>query len=377
MFGSTNIEADAGTAIEHTAICQLRGRTFGPPLVKRIYLPMPITGPKMEKESRGKDMGSKQMAIELKSGDKVDTYFSVTYKKPVGEYKYGFMFEFRGADRSGHITVKYWGGQDRMCIERLFASFDTGDVVHVKGDASEYRGQVEVAVSEKNGGSLRKLSEGEFNIDDLIARLENIEELKERLARYVDEVQEPHMRMLLQSFFGNDEFMEAFSTCPASIMLHSSAFGGLLQHTLNVVEVCRLVARLHSELDRDLLLTGALLHDIGKIKGFKVTTNINQTHEGNLIGHVILGDQELMSHISQIEGFPEDLAKKLRHILLAHHGKKEWGSPVEPMMPEALAVHEADDLDAKLDYMVAKRRDAVTEDDWIWDARLGRLIYLR
>ena len=84
-----------------------------------------------------------------------------------------------------------------------------------------------------------------------------------------------------------------------------------------------------------------------------------------------------MSHIADVEDFPEELAVKLRHILLSHHGKREWGSPVDPMTPEALAVHEADDTDAKVEYMIARRRDAVTEDDWIWDGRLGRIIYLR
>jgi 3'-5' exoribonuclease len=132
----------------------------------------------------------------------------------------------------------------------------------------------------------------------------------------------------------------------------------------------------HPDLDGDLVLTGALLHDIGKVPSFKVTSNITQTHDGNLLGHIILGDQELSARISSIDGFPAELASKLRHILLSHHGRKDWGSPVEPMLPEALAVHEADDLDAKLDYMISKRTNAVTEDDWIWDSRLGRLIYL-
>jgi 3'-5' exoribonuclease len=190
-------------------------------------------------------------------------------------------------------------------------------------------------------------------------------------------VKETNLRKLLDGFFDDNEFMEGFAAAPASIQLHSAAIGGLLHHTLNVADLCMKIAEQHPDLDRDLVLTGALLHDIGKVPSFKVTSNITQTPNGNLLGHIILGDQELSARIADIDGFPAELASKVRHILLSHHGRKDWGSPVEPMLPEALAVHEADDLDAKLDYMIAKRADAVTEDDWIWDSRLGRLIYLR
>jgi len=249
--------------------------------------------------------------------------------------------------------------------------------VRIRGEVNEYKGQVEITISEKNGGTVERLSGQEYDISDLIRSYDNIDEMKERLAALKDSVEEPNLKKLLDAFFGDREFLEAFSSCPASIQLHSAAIGGLLHHTLNVADVCLKIVELHPELDRDLVVTGALLHDIGKVQSFKVTSNINQTHEGNLLGHIILGDQELMSRLGKQQGFPAELASKLRHILLSHHGRKDWGSPVEPMLPEALAVHEADDLDAKLDYMIAKREDAATEDDWIWDSRLQRLIYLR
>lgn len=322
-------------------------------------------------------MGSKQLISELKPGDKVDSYFSVNYRKPVTEYKYGFMFEFRAADKSGQITIKYWGGQDADSVQKLFASFDREQVVKVKGEAQEYKGQIDISISEKNGGSLVRVAEGEYDLNQLIKSYENIEEMKATFKKLVSEVRDSSLRGLLDAFFEDEQFMNAFSDAPASITLHSAAVGGLLHHTINVAEICVRIAELHPELDKDLVLTGALLHDIGKVQSFKVTSNISQTEHGNLLGHIILGDQELMARIAKIEDFPELAASKLRHILLSHHGKKEWGSPVEPMFPEALAVHEADDIDAKLDNMITKREDAVTEDDWIWDARHNRLIYLK
>lgn len=322
-------------------------------------------------------MGSKQIVAGIKPGERVDSFFSVSYKKPVTEYKYGWMFEFRVGDKTGQITSKYWGGQDKQAVTQIHDSFDREDVVHLKGEAAEYRGAVEISISEKNGGTVKLLTDGEYDFAELIKSYDNVPEMKKRLSELVESVQEPHLRKILESFFGDQEFLEGFSSAPASIQLHSAALGGLLHHTLNVAEVSLKITELHPDLDRDLVLAGALLHDIGKIPSFKVTSNITQTHDGNLLGHIILGDQELKERMSRIEGFPEELASKLRHILLAHHGRKDWGSPVEPMLPEALAVHEADDLDAKLDYMIAKRTDAVTEDDWVWDTRLQRLIYLR
>lgn len=377
MVFRSSAETDAGMAIEHTAVRQLRGETFGPPLAKRIYVPLPITRTEKGGAKEQKAMSSKQLAGDLKPGAKVDTYFSVNYKKPVQEYKYGWMFEFRGADRSGQITVKYWGGQDRVSIEKVHDSFERDEIVRVRGEVSEYRNQLEISVSEKNGGSLAKLAEGDYDIGELIKTYPDIEQMKGLLLDLVRTVEEPNLRKLLGVFFEDKDFMDAFAACPASIQLHSAAVGGLLKHTLNVAKICMKVAELHEELDADLVLTGALLHDIGKISSFRVTSNINQTEQGRLIGHVILGDQEVLRRVKDIPGFPDLLTSKLRHMLLAHHGKKEWGSPVEPMFPEALLVHEADDLDAKLDNMISRREEAVTEDDWTWDQRHNRLIYLK
>jgi len=363
-------------AIEHTAVRQMRGTAFGAPIVNKLYYPLPITRSGVGPRERRR-MPKKQLIGDIKPGDKVDTYFSVNYKKPVQDYKYGAMFEFRVADKSGQITVKYWGGQDKAAVDRLYNSFDREQVVRVAGEATEYKGALEVSVSEKNGGTIRLLDESEYNVSELIRSYENIDEMKRQVLELAATVQEKNLRRLLDMFFTDEEFMSAFAAAPASISLHSAAVGGLMFHTIHVAELCASICDLHRDLDRDLVITGALLHDIGKIEGFKVTSNISATEHGNLLGHIILADEELRDKIASIAGFPEELAAKVRHIVLSHHGRKEWGSPVEPMFPEALAVHEADDLDAKLDNMITKRNEAVTEDDWIWDQRHGRLIYLR
>jgi len=377
MSRHTVSETDAGMAIEHTAVRQLRGGTFGAPFTKSIYTPLPIGRSEGRVLREIERMASKQLISEFKPGEKVDSYFSVHYKKPVTDYKYGSMFEFRVADRSGQITVKFWGGGDKAAAERLQSSFNREEIVHITGEVAEYRGQLEVSVSEKNGGTIRKLGEGEYDLGNLIKSFENVDEMNLHLKRLVESVQDKDLRRLLDAFFSDPQFAKAFSEAPASIQLHSAAVGGLLHHTLNVAELTIRACELHAELDRDLVLAGALLHDIGKVQSFKVTSNISQTEEGNLLGHITIGDQELMRRVSGLANFPPLTASKIRHILLSHHGRKEWGSPVEPMFPEALLVHEADDLDAKLDNMITKRSEAVTEDDWIWDGRHSRLIYLK
>lgn len=192
---------DAGMAIEHTAVRQLREETFGPPLAKRIYVPLPITRQGRAAPREQKKMSSKQLAGELKPGDKVDSYFSVNYKKPVQEYKYGWMFEFRGADRSGQITVKYWGGQEKASVVSLHDSFERDEIVRVTGDISEYRNQLEISVSEKNGGSLMKLVEGDYDIAELIRTYPDIDQMKGHLLDLVRTVEEPNLRSLLGRFF--------------------------------------------------------------------------------------------------------------------------------------------------------------------------------
>ena len=322
-------------------------------------------------------MALKQTIGQLKAGERVDSYFSLAYKKPVSEYRYGFMFEFRLADRTGQITAKYWGGEDRAQIERLQETLLRGEVVRVLGEVSEYRNQLELSISEKNGGSIALARPDEYDISDFVPTVEGIDDLRTRLLGFITQVEEPHIERLLRSVFEDEDFMDAFCRSPASIQLHSAAVGGLIHHTVNVVEICLKMMQLQPGLDRDLVIAGAMLHDIGKVGSFTVTTNINHTPEGNMLGHIVVGDELLRDRLRSIDGIAEEITLKLRHILASHHGKREWGSPVEPMMPEALLVHMADDIDAKLNYMVTKRDEAVTEDDWIYDRRLSRLLYLK
>jgi len=319
---------------------------------------------------------AKKAIIDMKPGDKVDSVFSVHYKKSISEYKYGSMFEFRVADRTGQITVKFWGGEDPAEVLKVFETVSRDVIVQIRGTVGEYRGAMELAVNPNEGGMVKVLSEGEYDIKELMGTVDDIPGLVAKLREAVAGVKDPHYSAVLKKFFDDQKFMEEFSKCPASIMLHSAEIGGLVYHTLNVLDHCMVAWEHYQKMDRDLLITGALLHDIGKVRSFRVTTNINQTEEGIFLGHLVIGMNIVKSKIDEIEGFPVEKENKLLHIILSHHGRKDWGSPVEPAIPEAQTVHTADDFDAKLSYMIFKREEATTDDSFIWDHRFKRHIYM-
>ena len=312
---------------------------------------------------------------ELRQGDKVNSVFSLQYKKPVTDYKKGTMFEFKASDRTGQISVKYWGGTDSVEVLKAYESLEKDCVVRVVGTASEYRGMLEIAVNPDEGGFVKRLAEGEYDVKELIGTRGDIAQLLQRLREEIESVDDTDYSALLKAVF-DEGFVAEFSKCPASISLHSSEIGGLIFHTMNVVALCRTAWENYKEMDKDLILAGAILHDVGKVGSFKITTNIGQTDEGAFLGHVVVGMDLVKRKIEAIPGFPEDKKNKILHIILSHHGKKEWGSPVEPSIPEALAIHYADDFDAKLEYIIGKRQEASTDDSWIWDWRMKRMIYL-
>ncbi len=315
----------------------------------------------------------KQFIADLKDGDIVNDMFAVKFKKPVRPYERGHYFEIRASDRTGEITIKYWGGTKEDVL-KLYDSFSKGDVIHITGTAVEYKNHIEIAMDESN--LLRVVPKGEYYLEDFVGfSKKDITKMQESLLKFVEQVKNPHLRTLLESFFKDEEFMKKFSEAPAAMHYHQNYLGGLLEHTLNVVRIVSAIYEIHPDMDYDLLITGALLHDVGKIKEFEVNTSIDISREGMLLGHIVIGKDMVLEKISKIKDFPENLALKLQHIILSHHGKNMYGSPKEPQLPEAMAIYMADELDAKLDLMIRYKSEAQTEDPWIWTKMFGH-IYL-
>ncbi|MBM4237538.1 MAG: HD domain-containing protein [Euryarchaeota archaeon] len=248
--------------------------------------------------------------------------------------------------------------------------------MRVRGLVSEYREVLEIGVSPDKGGAFSPVAQTEFRIEDFVgSSSKDIAQMMTALASFIGQVGDPMLKSLLSSFFSDERFVERFKTAPASISIHANWIGGLLEHTLNVLQMCDLFSRIYPRMDRDLLLAGAVLHDIGKVEEYRTTTSIDETVDGMLRGHLTIGAEMVAKACDSIPGFPENLKLKLAHMVLSHHCRPEFGSPKAPMFPEAMAVYLADDADSRIEQYVRAKEEAQTEDIFAYSKRLGS-IYL-
>lgn len=323
-----------------------------------------------------RDEMKNQFIGNLKEGDIVNSMFAVKYKKPPREYKSkskeGEWFEIRISDKTGEITAKYWG-DDVAFTHKIYKSFDKDDVIFIRGRVNAYGNGIEILIEP---GKIRKCSPEEYDIRDFVeVTKKDREEMMADLMKIIEGIDEPY-NSLLHSFFNDEKFVKKFKDAPAAMHRHQNYIGGLLEHTLNVTKICQRIHEVHPMLDYNLLITGAILHDIGKIKEMKVGTSIDISEEGMLLGHIISGVEMLIEKIKEMETFPERIRLKLIHIILSHHGKLDYGSPKTPQFPEAHAIYFADEIDAKVDYTLRLKEEAETEDLWIWKRDVGH-IYLK
>lgn len=308
---------------------------------------------------------------DLKTGERVDSTFSVKYKHPPKEYKNGFSFVLGLADRTGEIEATYWGGA-KEGVQELYDSVKADEVVRILGRIEEFKGKQRISINPTDGGINK---EEKFDLERFVPKTKrNMDEMTAKLFEQIDSVKNPHLKGLLESFFKDSEFLEKFKFTPAAMYIHHPYIGGLLEHTLSVTSLCQAALDLYPSLDGDLLISGALLHDIGKTREFVVGTNIKMSEEGMLRGHIPIGEEMLLEKMG--EDFPKILKMKMCHIILAHHGKGEYNSPVSPEFPEAVMVYYADELDAKLFQYMKLKEESSTEDFHVYSKRLGQ-IYLK
>jgi len=314
---------------------------------------------------------------ELKAGGTVDDLFAVRFKKPVMAYKNGFTFQMWVSDAGGDMAVKYWGEKDERKVKALSDSISKGAVIRVLGKVTEYNNALEIHVNPTSGDKVEVLGEGEFEISDFVASTtEDVELMRSQLFAVIRKVKDVHLKQLLESFFGDEEFVKQFCFCPASITHHANWIGGLLEHTLRVIKLCEFYAQQYPGLDRDLLVTGAILHDIGKLREYKVTSIIGATDDGRLIGHLVIGAGMVNDACRMIAEFPSELNLKIQHLVLSSHGTAEYGSPKLPLFPEAQALAMADLTDTRIEDIITVKQTANTEDDWVQDKGLGS-VYLK
>jgi 3'-5' exoribonuclease len=284
--------------------------------------------------------------------------------------KGGLYLALRLSDRTGEISARKWDGGPAAA-----ALLESVTVALVEGKVEEYQGKLQVIVS-----SIRPALPHEYEIEDIMrVASRQQEEMVLELNQVIASISNPHLRTLLINIFGNNEFRERFIIAPGARYLHHACRSGLLQHTLAVTFLCGQAVIVHPELDRDLLLTGAILHDVGKVEELQGELAYEYSDEGQLFAHIVLTDRFITRKIEEIEGFPPQLANLLTHILLTHHGKKEWGSPIFPATLEALALHYADLMDAKLQIGVEATTNPSQRQNAHWtryQAKLENSLYI-
>jgi 3'-5' exoribonuclease len=242
------------------------------------------------------------------------------------------------ADRTGEMEAKVW---DRA--QEFAPLFEQGDILEVEGMTESFRGQIQMNVSRLSASA--EAADPSLFMESAPG---DPSEMAAALKKALRAIEDRHMKALCDRFLMDRTFMEGFKRAPAAKNFHHGYLGGLLEHTLSVCTMARRVAEQYGRLDRDLLLAGAFLHDIGKVRELSCNGNIDYTDEGRLLGHVTLGVAMVEEKIAGLKGFPEALAVRLKHMILSHHGEYVFGSPKRPKFLEAFALHLIDDLDAKL-----------------------------
>ena len=332
---------------------------------------------------------SKEQFIEnLREGDVVNDFFAVKIKNPPRSYKRGTWFDFIATDKTGDISIKYWGGDNKDRVKRLYDSFSVGDVVQVRSGTVElYEEKPQISINENTGG-VRRCSPNEYDVSDFIPALddERIKELYNILKKEIKNIKNEQLSSLLSQFFDDSSFVEEYTHSPSAISHHHNYVGGNLEHAIGVVRLCKNICEMYPGINKDLLICSAILHDVGKLKEYEYTAAVDKTDEGNFIGHIVMGERWIREKISDLRKngaeFSEELEMHLSHIILSHHGRYEYGSPRMPKTVEASVLHQADLMDSQVKNYLQKLEDArkSTDDDWAFlydsDLRRKRPIFL-
>jgi 3'-5' exoribonuclease len=298
----------------------------------------------------------------LQEGQIVTSHFLVCEKEIRATREGKTYLRLELGDATGRVEARLWDG-----FERFAAGFERDDFVKVQARVENYRNKPQLILEK-----IRRAEESEIDPADFFAHTkENVDEMYAKLLEVAASVGNPWLRQLLDSVVQDPEIVPRLKRAPAAKIMHHAYYGGLLEHVLSLCNLCRVVLGHYPEADPDLLLSGAILHDVGKVRELSYDRSLGYTEEGQLLGHILVEYELVSKKIDAIAGFPPELKILVQHMIASHHGQYEFGSPKLPMFREALLLHYLDDLDSKM----AAIRSALDscEGEGNWTAYAGAL----
>ena len=277
--------------------------------------------------------------------NKVITTSFLVQAKEIRQKKGGeFYLSLTLCDRTGDLDAKMWDN-----VNEVLDVFDRDDFVKVKGMVQIFHNRPQLTIHK-----LRRMDESEIDFADYFpASKRDPEEMWRELRGIIDGVANPHLKSLLEAVFADEDIARRYRRAPAAKQIHHAFLGGLIEHVLSVCGMAKPAAAHYANIDYDLLITGVLLHDIGKIYELTYDRGFSYSDEGQLVGHISIGTRILYEKLRGLPDFPPRLLVLVEHLILSHHGHLEFGSPKLPQFPEALLLHYLDDMDSKMESMRA------------------------
>ncbi len=310
--------------------------------------------------------GERKFINQLVGGQMVNQVFLVRDKDLRTTKSGGLYIHCVLCDKTGQMPGRLW-----QATESIYATIEAGGFLHVKGRVEDYRGALQIIVDACHPASADSVDMAEF----LAVSEYDVEQMWAELLDIMREIKDKHLRLLIKKFISDTDLVAGYKRSPAAVQMHHAFIGGLLEHTLNIARAAKAMVGLYPAINKDLLLAGVFLHDIGKIAELSDGTAISYTDQGQLVGHITIAAMWISARAATVaeetgEPFPPKTIDLLQHIVLSHHGFHEFGSPKLPAIPEAFVLHYLDNLDAKMFMTVA----AIENDP---DAQASFTPYLR
>jgi len=318
-------------------------------------------------------MSSRRYVNQLSNGDAVDESYLVADKQLRANRQGNLYLHLELRDKTGSVGARLWNAS-----EGLARTFEPGDYLRVRGKTQVFQGALQLILSH-----IEVVDSSRIEPEDYLPQSsQNVARLTARLREILLSISNPHLRALVECFLIDEEFVRQFTTAPAGIKNHHAYHAGLLEHVVTILTIADRIVDLYPDLDRDLLLAGIFLHDIGKVRELSYDRAFAYSDEGQLIGHLVMGVEMLRDKVEQTtdltgEPFPAELLLRLKHMIVSHHGTHEFGSPKVPMTLEAIALHYLDNLDAKIHTFSREiRDDPCRESSWTpFQQNLGRRLF--